>query len=237
METWLKIVLLTLMAGMAIPAGALLARWEKLSPQWLEQEFRHFVIAFGGGALLSAVALVLVPEGIRDLDPFTAAACFMGGGVVFFGVERWLSRTRSAMGQTVAMLTDFVPEAMALGSAFALGTGSGALLAVLMALQNLPEGFNAYREMVDGGRGRPRRLLMVFAAMGLLGPLCGLVGYYVLSGFPVLVSGIMVFAGGGILYVVFGDLAPQARLKKHWLPPLGAVAGFMLGLVGHMLMR
>jgi ZIP family zinc transporter len=42
----------------------------------------------------------------------------------------------------------------------------------------------------------------------------------------------MLFAAGGILYVIFQDIAPQSKLKKHWAPPLGAVAGFLLGVLG-----
>jgi len=44
----------------------------------------------------------------------------------------------------------------------------------------------------------------------------------------------MMFAAGGVLYLVFQDIAPQARLARHWAPPLGAVFGFALGLSGHM---
>ncbi len=45
----------------------------------------------------------------------------------------------------------------------------------------------------------------------------------------------MLFASGGILYLIFQDIAPQVRVEKHWLPPLGAIAGFLLGLIGHLL--
>jgi acetylornithine/succinyldiaminopimelate/putrescine aminotransferase len=48
-------------AGGAIPIGAIVARFERLRPRWLEEEFRHTVIAFGGGVLLTAV------RGIRAL--------------------------------------------------------------------------------------------------------------------------------------------------------------------------
>ena len=57
-----------LLAGLAMPLGAAIANFEKINTQWLEDEFRHGVMAFGGGALISAVALVLVPEGIEHLD-------------------------------------------------------------------------------------------------------------------------------------------------------------------------
>ena len=55
--------LLAALAGAAIPLGGLAARFEKIRPYWLENEFRHSVIAFGGGALLAAVILGVVPSG------------------------------------------------------------------------------------------------------------------------------------------------------------------------------
>lgn len=40
---------------------------------------------------------------------------------------------------------------------------------------------------------------------------------------------------GGILYLLFQDIAPQAKLHRAWAPPLGATARFLLGLIGQML--
>ncbi|MCA9081672.1 MAG: divalent cation transporter, partial [Planctomycetaceae bacterium] len=68
-----------------------------------------------------------------------------------------------------------------------------------------------------------------------LGPLCGLTGYFFLAQTPALVGAIMVFAAGGILYIIFGDIAPQAKLERAWLPPMGALLGFLVGLIGQML--
>lgn len=73
-------VLYASLAGAAIPLGGMTARFEHIQPEWLETEFRHSVIAFGGGALLAAVALVLVPEGMRHLPTWKALAAFGGGG-------------------------------------------------------------------------------------------------------------------------------------------------------------
>lgn len=237
MSEWMQIILLTLMAGMAMPAGAVLARAERVLPGWLDKEVRHWVIAFGGGALLSAVALVLVPEGIADVSVPVAALCFSGGGLAFMVLDRRLSRSNTPTGQLAAMLADFIPEALALGAAFALNPKTAVLLAGLMTLQNLPEGFNAYRERTADRSADGRRVVVSFFVMAWLGPLCGLSGYYWLSDQPALVSAIMLFAAGGILYLVLQDIAPQARLEKHWAPPLGAVAGFLLGLIGHMVIH
>lgn len=232
MADWLTIIVLTTMAGLAIPAGALLASVERIQPRWLEEELRHSIVAFGGGALLSAVALVLVPDGMEALAIGWGAPCFAAGGLTFMALDRWLAKSETAASNLAAMLSDFVPEAIALGAAFAVGRSTGFLLALLMALQNLPEGFNAYREMHASSDTPGKRLIAGFAAAALLGPLAGLAGYVWLGDAPEVVGGIMLFAAGGILYAVVEDIAPQAHIDLRWAPPLGAVAGFMLGMIG-----
>jgi len=230
-------ILFGAIAGAAIPLGGLCAKWERIGPRWLEAEFRHSVIAFGGGVLLAAVALVLVPEGVKTLPVHWTAVAFGGGGLLFFIVERAIERSGTRAGQVLAMLLDFVPEALAMGAAFATGEPAGVLLALLIAAQNLPEGFNAYRELTAGPHWRRGgALLGWFCLLALLGPLAAWAGNVILADAPSTVGAIMLIASGGILYLTFQDIAPQSRLERHWAPPLGAVAGFLFGLVGQMLL-
>lgn len=237
MPDWLTVFLLTWMAGLTMPLGGLIAKFENIRPLWLEHEFRHSVIAFGGGALLSAVALVLIPEGTENLDVSSVSILFLLGGATFLGLDILLDRFKSPAGQLVAMLSDFIPEALSLGAAFALGSPTGVLLALMIAVQNLPEGFNAYRELKEEGHKSPRWILTAFLSLSILGPVSGLTGFYWLVHYPSLVSQIMVFASGGILYLVFQDIAPQAKLERKWAPAFGAVLGFLLGLMGKMLVE
>ena len=235
MPPLIMVVAFTLLAGIAMPLGAALASVERIRPRWLETEFRHGVVAFGGGALLAAVALVLVPQAIVEMQPLPAALWFFAGGGAFMALDILLYRMSTSGSQLAAMLADFVPESLALGAAFALGGRGAFLLAGLMALQNLPEGFNAYRELRGSTDYSRARIVLMFSVMALLGPLAGVSGYLWLANSPQWVAAIMLFAAGGILYSVFQDIAPQAQLKKHWAPALGALLGFMLGIVGHML--
>tara|TARA_R110002110_G_C13470525_1_gene721001 strand:- start:119504 stop:120220 length:717 start_codon:yes stop_codon:yes gene_type:complete len=235
MESPLSTVLaLAFLAGIAIPVGGWLARIERIRPQWLESEFRHTVLAFGGGALLAAVALVLVPHGQTHLSIGWVAFWFMLGGLTLMGIDIWLARSRMAASNLVATLADYLPEAVALGAALGSGAEGGQLLALLIALQNVPEGFNSYREMMQSGRMRSTAILSCFAGLSLLGPLFAAGGYWFLTDRPEIVGGLSIFASGGILYIIFGDIAPQVKLERAWGPPLGAVAGFLLGLVGQM---
>lgn len=235
MNDLVQVAFLTLLAGLAMPIGASFAAVERIRPRWLETEVRHSVMAFGGGALLAAVALVLVPEGTDKLAPSVIAVCFAAGGVSFMALDVRLARNNTSLSQLVAMLSDFVPEALALGATFTVSSDAGVLLAGIIALQNLPEGFNSYREIRSSTHYGRLPIIGGLALMALLGPIAGLFGYYVLSQYPQVIAGIMLFAGGGILYIIFQDIAPQSKLSKHWAPPLGAVAGFLLGVIGQVL--
>lgn len=78
-------MVLTGAAGICIPLGGLIASFERFHPNWLELEFRHFIIAFGGGILLGAVAIVLVPEGVSGMNGSAVAILIiLAGGSRFF---------------------------------------------------------------------------------------------------------------------------------------------------------
>ncbi|HPQ28434.1 MAG TPA: hypothetical protein PLQ82_08125, partial [Desulfobacteraceae bacterium] len=80
------------------------------------------------------------------------------------------------------------------------------------------------------------KTLTALFAISLLGPVAACTGYYFLQNHPDLTAGIMCFAGGGILYLIFQDIAPQSKMRRHWTPPLGAVLGFAFGMLGKQLL-
>jgi ZIP family zinc transporter len=233
-DLWLVLVYATL-AGATIPLGGFLASVEHVRPRWREEELRHTVIAFGGGVLLAAVALVLVPEGRRVLPAWASAAAVAGGGILFMFVDRRIAARGGSAAQLLAMLLDFVPESIALGALLTQQPSSGLLLALLIGWQNFPEGFNAYRELRASGMASGR-ILAGFALLVLLGPAAAALGYLWLRELPAVLGVLMLISAGGILYLTFQDIAPQARLERHWAPPLGAVFGFLLGMTGQQLL-
>jgi ZIP family zinc transporter len=231
------VIFYTLCAGACIPLGGLVAYIEKIKPEWLENEFRHSVIAFGGGILLAAVTFILVPEGSEYVDqPVLSVVFVLLGGLCLFAVERFLGLKRRDKPQFTAMLLDYVPESLALGGAFAIGAQSAPLLAILVGLQNLPEGFNAYRELHSLPNARGKSILIYMFFLVPIGPLVAVLGWVNFSDNVMLLGAVMLFAAGGILYLIFQDIAPQSRMQRHWAPPLGAVLGFCLGMLGQSLM-
>jgi len=231
------VILITLFAGLAMPLGAAISAFEHIKNRSIEDDVRHGTLAFGGGALLSAVAFVLVPESVDHVSPTVASLCILAGGVGFMLLDIFLTKRNTPASNLCAMLSDFVPESIALGAAFVTGNKTVFLLAGLIALQNIPEGFSAYRELMKSKTLTTRRILLLFTLASLLGPIAGISGYLWLSNYPTVVAAIMLFASGGILYSIFQDIAPQVKIDNHWIPPLGAVLGFLCGVLGMMLTK
>ena len=232
MSEVLQIILATWFAGLTAVLGGLIARLDRSQESEVKNELLHGITALGGGVLLAAVAFALVPQGIEKLSALPLCISLLSGGLAFCLLDWWLARKSSPRAQFTALLADFIPEAISLGAVFAADPKLGFFLAAFIAAQNLPEGFNAYRELDQ----HTKRLSLLVGA-SLMGPLAAVSGYYVLQDSPQITATMMTFSGGGILYLVFQDIAPQAKLERHWLPPLGAVLGFLIGVMGDYLMH
>ncbi|MEM9638021.1 MAG: hypothetical protein AAGA94_10280 [Pseudomonadota bacterium] len=230
---WAALGLATL-AGLSIPLGAWLAVWRvNVLPAWLGSELRHGVIAFGAGALLAAVALVLLPEGSARLAALPAIGWFLAGGIGFALIDRAIAARGGKAAQFLAMMMDYLPEAMALGALITGDMPTAVLVAALIALQNLPEGFNAMREMRQGGDHGPP--LGLFFLMVPLGPIAACIGLLLPPTYDPVTGAVMMLASGGIIYLMFQDIAPEVPLENTMLPPFGAILGFGVGLAGHLL--
>ena len=236
MSEALAIALYCWAAGAASFVGAGAGRLLGLRRSELAREVTHGIVAFGGGILLAAVAFALVPEGLALLPLWMAVPLFFGGSLLFMFADERLGVRGSPRSQLMAMLLDFIPEAVSLGAVFPHNPRLGVLLAIFIGAQNLPEGFAAFREMTGADTPASRVLRRMFF-LSFLGPAAGLFGYFLLQSSQEIVGALMLLSGGGILYLVFQDVAPQARMKRHWAPTLGASLGFIIGMVGERLLR
>ncbi|NVK26545.1 MAG: divalent cation transporter [Flavobacteriia bacterium] len=236
---WIYAALLAWGGGLSIPLGALLFIFLRKRLGRERTFFNHLMTAVGGGALLSAVALVLVPDGMENQNQYVGVLSFALGGVAFTGVDYLLSKSKGAGPQIVAMLSDFVPEAIALGAIFLKDQAQGVLLAFIMFIQNLPEGYNAFSEFPPAKKSKTPylRTTLIFGAMSFVGPICAWLGTSVLADNETVLGFLMTFSGGGITYLIFRDIAPAAKFKNSYVAPLGSILGFAIGLLGWALVN
>ncbi len=229
-----KVILYSLASGATIIVGGIFARFEVFPDSQLKNEISHGIVALGGGILVAAVAFVLAPRAIDSLSLIFMILTFFIGSLCFLFIDRYISKRGGRGAQLLAMMMDFIPEAIALGAIFANEPRTGLLLAIFIGMQNLPEGYNSFADLVNSGFSINKSLLILipFSLIGVVAAICG---FLLLSGQERLVASLMSFAAGGILYLVFQDIAPMARVKNQWAPAIGATFGFMLGMIGEKL--
>jgi ZIP family zinc transporter len=236
MTTLTVAIVLTSAAGAAIPLGGLISTNDTLRSFCLHHEIDSFILYFGGGALLAAIALVLIPYGMEHNSVPEVVIAFLLGSILLWQVDSYLKRKGNTVSVFMGMLLDYIPESIVLGAVMTTSAQTGYLLAVLIALQNMPEGFAALIEMRES-RMSATKIWALFLAAPAVGPLSAWLGYAWLTGSSSIIGLLCIFCSGGILYLIFDDIAPNAHVKYHDFPAIGAVFGFLLGMVGTMVIH
>ncbi|MBK5193934.1 MAG: divalent cation transporter, partial [Flavobacteriaceae bacterium] len=138
-----KLILFSGIAGVTVFIGGILAHYfnHHIKESPVKYEITHTLMSFGSGIILSAVALVLIPKGMEELELLPMVSSFLVGAILFMLLDRYLSKKGGRTATLLAMMMDFVPESIALGAVFAIDLRLATFLAVLIGLQNLPEAF------------------------------------------------------------------------------------------------
>jgi zinc transporter, ZIP family len=228
-----EIILFSLIAGSTVFIGGLLSYYfeNRVHNKELKELTIHYLIAFATGIMLSAISFVLVPDGMLHLPVFFSTILFILGGISFYFFDKLIERNRYKIPQVIAMLLDFIPESIALGAVFVYDHKTGILLSIFIALQNLPESFNSYSELRKLNHSTKKSLSILFI-LSFVGLVFSLLGYSFLDDKIVLTSSLMLFSAGGIMYIIFQDIAPLLHYKKRRLIALGVNFGFIIGMLG-----
>ena len=132
-----------------------------------------------------------------------------------------------------------MPEGMVIGASYAgtenllsnLFSGSGFIMAIVIGLHNVPEGMAVSVPLVSGGMGKIKATLLT-ALSGLPTVFGALIGYALGGINQIMLTLSLGFASGAMLYVVFGELLPEAILMwKSKLPALSVFVGVVVGFL------
>ena len=133
-----------------------------------------------------------------------------------------------------------LPEGMVIGASYAitpdvvanLFSGSGFIIAIVIGLHNIPEGMAVSVPLISGGMSKLKAIALT-ALSGLPTVFGALLGFALGGVNEIMLVLSLGFASGAMLYVVFGELMPEAILMwKSKMPALsmfvGVLAGFLL---------
>lgn len=128
-----------------------------------------------------------------------------------------------------------IPEGMSIGASYNIDTEGGVsmalILAVLIGLHNIPEGMAVSVPLVAGGMKRIKAALLT-AASGAPVVLCAWLGYWIGDIGAIGLAASLGFASGAMLYVVFGEIIPQAVLMyRSKVPAFFVIIGMLIGMI------
>ncbi len=185
------------------------------------------VLAFGAGALISAVSFDLAEEGAQLGDPGVLGIGLAVGAATYFVADRLVGR-HSGAGSSLALgaFLDGIPEQLVLGIGIAAGEGVSVGLLVAIFVSNLPESIGSSTEMRDGGK-RPATIRRLWILVALICATATVAGYVIADNVSGnLKAAIDGFAAGALLVMLIDSMIPDAVRKGGDVSGLVTVLGF-----------
>lgn len=227
------------LAAGSLVLGALLA----FARPWSDFQI-GLVLAFGAGALISAVSLELAAEGVRVGGLGWTAIGLAAGAVTYYVLDGLVERPRRGEhsggggataangGNALALgaFLDGVPEQLVLGIGLAAGGGIGASLLVAIFVSNLPEAIGGARDMHKSGIGR-RRILELWAGVAAVCAAASVAGYALADAATGEANAVIDgFAAGALLVMLCDSMIPEARRGAGRAAGLAATLGFAVAV-------
>ncbi|HEY5977262.1 MAG TPA: ZIP family metal transporter [Solirubrobacterales bacterium] len=227
------------LAASSLLVGVLLT----FARRWPDRQV-GIVLAFGAGALISAVSFELAGEGI-EVGSLGSTAIGLGlGALAYFGLDGVIesrtsrkSRKRERAGASDAgpalalgAFLDGIPEQLVLGIGIAGGGGISVSLLVAIYVSNLPEAIGSGSEMLRGGTGR-RRVLGLWVGVAGVCVLATVVGYAIADAASgELQAAINGFAAGALLVMLIDSMIPEATRDAGRIAGVVTTLGFAVAI-------
>jgi ZIP family zinc transporter len=202
-------------------------------------------LAFGAGALFSAVAYELTAEAFEQGGAALLGAGLAAGALTYFAGNRVLKSRGSARTKAMAKhgtgggqglsivlgaMLDGIPESVVLGASLIGGGAVSPAFLVAVLLSNLPEGFSASADLHQEGRSS-RWILGLWMAVVLVSAASAALAFLLFDAAGPAVPFVQAFAAGGLLTMLVDTMIPEAFEDGGDLAGLVTVFGFTLAFL------
>ena len=205
-------------------------------------KFLSFILSFASGLMFAVVCFDLIPESLK-IDSMSNTIIGVILGVICMIVcdrlvERKFSNNTKIQNNllktgiivAIGLALHNIPEGLAIGSSFDASIKLGYSLAIAICLHDIPEGISMGVPMKSGGM-KKTKIIFYIVMSGFttgIGVFCGAIIGEISN---TIISLSLAFAGGAMLYIVSGELIPEANnLYRGRLTSVGNILGFILGI-------
>lgn len=172
------------------------------------------------GIILAVISVVLLPESLKTTSSSIIVLAFICGGVFFIIIDNLINfiQGRSDTEDSTTAWAIFMGVALdSFTDGLMIGTGSliniqlGLFLALGVVLADIPEGFANIAAFKDKKLNRKLRIILNFmASLPVIGG--ALLGYFLISGEPIIIKySVLAFTAGILLTVTAEEIIPESH--------------------------
>ena len=235
-DIWYVIVFSLLGGVFSLIGGALL-----ISRKSSAEKLAKYATPFAAGALLAAVFLDLLKEGVEVSTTDTVLIAALTGIVAFFFAERFLhwfhhhhQHQNSDPSKTLIIVGDTVHNALdgvAIAAAFLISVPTGIVTTLAVAAHEIPQEIGDFGLLLSKGMSRAK--VLWFNVASALATTVAAVITYMLGSEDKLPLGLLLgLSAGFLLYIAMSDIIPEIHEQSaksklfDWQPIM-----FLLGVI------
>ena len=202
------------------------------------------LLSFAAGVMTSIVCFDLILDAIEtNINIFAVIFSIMAGAVIIYLLHNITEARSSGADHSLfmagavtacAIAVHNVPEGMTIGASYAGSHGNIKaifVLGLLIGIHNVPAGMAISVPLISGGMAKEKAILLT-ALSGTPTIIGAAIGYLIgdLGSLGLALS--LSFAGGSMLYVIFGELLPEsAWMCQSKRSVLMTILGILTGLL------
>lgn len=217
-------------------------------------KFLSFILSFASGLMLAIVCFDLIPESMQITNISNTVIGVVLGVICMIACDILVQKKFNSVGSdtlivpkhngnllktgiivSIGLALHNLPEGLAIGSSFEASIKLGYSLALAICLHDIPEGISMGVPMKNGGMKSSKVIFYVLIS-GITTGIGAFLGALIGGISENIIAMCLAFAGGAMLYIVSGELIPEANsLYKGRFTSLGNIIGFIIGMFATML--
>ena len=203
------------------------------------KRFLGNIIGFASGLMLSVVVFELIPDATEKTGIFGTLLFLILGIIIVVIIDKMSNLSSNVNSQyakvafmvAIGLMIHNFPEGLIMGFGFVNGDSLGLKMSLIIAIHDVPEGLAVAAPLMLSGI-KSKKILFYAFLTALPTAIGAWIGIYIGSISIGILGGALAFASGVMLYVIYGEMIPQAR--KLWpgtTSTLGILSGMMVGLL------
>ena len=210
------------------------------------KKFLGFILEFAAGLMMAIICFNLIPESLKITNISLTIISVLAGVLAMIFCSKTVDNSKIFNSNNSSLLKSGIiiaigialhnlPEGLAIGAGFESSSSLGFSLALAIAIHDIPEGISVALPLKSSGFSTFKSIFIT-ALSGLTTAIGAIIGALISKISTIFISLSLSFAAGAMLYIISCELIPESKsLYKGRFASFGNILGIILGLISNAL--